>query len=80
MNYDYLLNRLRNVTDLDGEDADWAADIIEQQQRLLTRYEAALREYSDIFCELGESHECCGRLTEADCSGCLARKTLGDTQ
>lgn len=37
---------------------------------------AALRWYSDGFCELGPSHECCGRLGDESCSGCNARAIL----
>ena len=40
----------------------------------------ALREhlkwYADTFCELGNAHECCGRMSEDDCSGCRARAAL----
>lgn len=36
----------------------------------------ALRWYADQFCELGTSHECCGRLTPDECSGCKARAIL----
>jgi hypothetical protein len=36
----------------------------------------ALRYYGHQFCELGESHECCGRLSKDECSGCFARQTL----
>lgn len=53
--------------------------IIDMADRL-TRYEAALRKYGQEFCELGEYHDACGRMTDLDCSGCAARKALGDTQ
>lgn len=36
----------------------------------------ALRWYGHQFCELGASHECCGRMTDDDCSGCKARIAL----
>ena len=32
-----------------------------------------LREYADGLCELGDDHECCGRLEPGDCYGCKAR-------
>jgi hypothetical protein len=42
----------------------------------IARLSEALRYYGHQFCELGESHECCGRLSEDDCSGCFARQAL----
>lgn len=36
----------------------------------------ALRWYGHQFCEFGASHECCGRMTDDDCSGCKARIAL----
>ena len=40
------------------------------------RLREALGWYAKQFCELGTSHECCGRMTADDCSGCLARAIL----
>lgn len=37
---------------------------------------AVLRYYADTFCELGPHHECCGKLSKDECSGCLARSAL----
>lgn len=37
---------------------------------------AALKYYAHDFCELGEGHECCGRMTNEECSGCKARAAL----
>ena len=37
---------------------------------------AALEWYADQFCELGSSHECCGRMSDDECSGCRARAAL----
>lgn len=36
----------------------------------------ALDWYAQQFCELGQYHECCGRMTGDQCSGCLARKAV----
>ena len=36
----------------------------------------ALEWYADQFCELGNSHECCGRMSDDECSGCRARAAL----
>lgn len=43
------------------------------------RLRAALQWYGDQFCELGASHECCGRLTADDCAGCFAHQALKGT-
>ncbi len=36
----------------------------------------ALEYYADTFCELGKHHECCGRMSKDECSGCFARAIL----
>ena len=48
------------------------AAFAEREARLV----GALEWYGDTFCELGSSHECCGRLSSDECSGCQARATL----
>ena len=48
------------------------AAFAEREARLV----GALEWYGDTFCELGSSHECCGRLSSDECSGCYARATL----
>lgn len=48
------------------------AAFAEQNARLVE----ALEWYGDTFCELGSSHECCGRLSSDECSGCQALTTL----
>lgn len=40
------------------------------------RLRDALANYAEWFCELGPSHECCGKLPPHDCSGCRARAAL----
>lgn len=40
------------------------------------RVDAVLRHYADTFCELGSDHECCGKLSKDECSGCLARSAI----
>lgn len=46
--------------------------------------EAQLREalegYARDLCEMGEAHECCGKLSEVECAGCAARATLQDAK
>lgn len=42
----------------------------------IAQLEGHLSYYAETFCELGTSHECCGRLTDDDCSGCRARTAL----
>ncbi len=42
----------------------------------VARLRGALQIYADGLCELGQSHECCGRLSSADCFGCTARAAL----
>jgi hypothetical protein len=42
------------------------------------RMREALAYYADTFCELDEGHECCGKGTDDQCSGCKARAALGD--
>jgi len=42
----------------------------------IARLSEVLRYYGHQFCELGESHECCGRLSKDECSGCFARQAL----
>lgn len=36
----------------------------------------ALEWYGEQFCELGQYHECCGRMGDDQCSGCKARALL----
>jgi chromosome segregation ATPase len=51
-------------------------DELEATKAELQAMREALRYYDHQFCELGESHECCGRLSKDECSGCFARQTL----
>lgn len=49
-----------------------ALEAVEECERL----RAVLSWYAYQFCELGISHECCGRMSTDECNGCKARATL----
>jgi hypothetical protein len=36
----------------------------------------ALAQYGNDLCEMGEAHDCCGKLSPVECGGCAAKKTL----
>ena len=55
------------------------ADLADAQAQEIAKLRSALEWYAAQFCELDKSHECCGRMTEFDCSGCRARAALGET-
>jgi hypothetical protein len=38
-----------------------------------------IAKYASTFCELGEHHECCGRMSQDECSGCAAKAYLRST-
>lgn len=65
------------LTNPDGPEA--AAEI----ERLTAEVEwlrTTLQKYAETFCELGPYTEACGKLTEQDCSGCLARQALANKE
>ena len=62
-----------------GHTAHQAADRIEALSAEVERLREALNYYAEDFCELGAAHECCGRLTKWECSGCFARAALKGT-
>ncbi len=51
-------------------------EICDEAATALDACERALRQYADTYCELGHAAEACGKLADAECGGCLARKTL----
>lgn len=51
-------------------------DRIEQLEAREKKMREALWYYAETFCELGKYHECCGRMSDDDCSGCKARAVL----
>ncbi len=40
------------------------------------RLREVVEHYADLFCEWGAAHECCGKLSDDECSGCKARAAL----
>jgi len=52
------------------------ATALEARDERIRELEGALAWYADQFCELGTSHDCCGRMTSDDCSGCMAQAIL----
>lgn len=47
-----------------------------QSAALIAELEAALKKYADDFCEHSLDYEGCGKLSNDDCSGCAARRSL----
>jgi hypothetical protein len=54
-----------------------AEQALAERDAEIVRLRELLEWYAEQFCELGTSHECCGRLSSDDCSGCKARQALG---
>lgn len=52
----------------------------DKMRKRIEELEEALKYYADTFCELGPYHECCGRLTSDECSGCRAASLLSQTE
>lgn len=57
--------------------AQRAEQALAERDAEIVRLRELLEWYAEQFCELGTSHECCGRLSSDDCSGCKARQALG---
>jgi hypothetical protein len=52
------------------------ARIIAEYQHKLALAREALAQYGNDLCEMGEAHDCCGKLSPVECGGCAAKKTL----
>lgn len=57
---------------LNGIDPYTILALIEENERL----REAAEYYFDASCELGPSHEACGKLHPDQCSGCVARQAM----
>jgi len=69
-----------SVSALEKHMLDNAHFFLRDLPRRIEELEEALKYYADTFCELGPYHECCGRLTSDECSGCRAASILSQTE